>query len=329
MRDQSLERLSIICRLLKYDANTFQSLLRLPLHQIKDWISERERLAGEKKEELFLRARHLHAEMAAFTIVHPLHPSYPARFHGISNSPTFLCARGDLGYLQELLLTVIGSRRTLLPFTDWMNDQYVQFLRQNQVVTVSGGAFGIDALATRLALFSGRPSVLILPSGLERCYPQHVRRWSCQPNVLLMSEYFPQETVRNYHFVHRNRLLGAISEKILVVQCAQRSGTMTTVQYALDCGGEILVVPSFPGAMESSGNIHLLKQGAQMISNCEDLALSLGMLAPHPNREQQKQEIGDPQRVLRWDDHLLTHVAHGNIEQPIRDNTNHAHDEAR
>lgn len=328
MYDKSLERLSILCRLLKYDNAQFQALVRLPLEQIRESIAEREGLEHQRKEELFLRARKLHEELAFFNILHPLHPFYPERFHGISDSPAFLCTSGDLAYLKEPMLTVIGSRRTLLSFTDWMNDQYVQFLQKSQVVTVSGGAFGIDALATKLALFCNRPSVVILPSGLERCYPQHVRRWRQNPRALLMTEYFPFESVRNYHFVHRNRLLGAIAEKLLVVQCAQRSGTMTTVNYALDCGGEIMTLPSFPGAIESSGNIHLLKQGAQLISTADDLDLCMRMFSPHPNSEEQKQNVWNPQCNVGRQEHLFTHIAHGNIQEPVCDNTNDAHNKS-
>lgn len=328
MTDKSLERLSILCRMLHYDALTFQELVQRPLTQIKEWVAEREGLAVHKKEELFLRARKMHEALVPFTIVHPLHPAYPSRFYGLAASPVFLCTRGELSFLNESLLTVIGSRRTLLPFTDWMNDQYVQFLKKKDVVTVSGGAYGIDAQATKLALFCGRPSVVILPSGLERCYPQHVRRWGQHPRVLLMTEYFPMETVRNYHFVHRNRLLGALAEKILVVQCALKSGTMTTVNYALDCGGEILVLPSFPGAMESSGNLQLLRQGAQMIVSADDLELCLGVSAPHPNGEEQKQNVRNPQGNVRGQDHFFTHIAHGNIEKPVGNDANNTDDEA-
>lgn len=287
--------ISVLCRWLKYDAATFHSMAQLPVAQVKNWVAEREKLTAEKRHELFQAVRLILKDLEAYTIVHPLHDAYPVRFQAIANAPSFLCTHGDLGFLKERLLTVIGSRRTLLPFTDWMNDQYVQFLKNNDVVTVSGGAYGIDVLATRLALFCDRPSVLILPSGLARCYPQHVNRWKSHKKILMITEYFPLETVRNYHFVHRNRLLGAISDKTLVVQCAPRSGTMTTVQYALDCGADILVVPSFPGAMESSGNIQLLKQGAQMVTGSEDLDLCFGVLAPHPDRKDQEQQIGHPQ----------------------------------
>lgn len=294
MSNTSLEILSVLCRLLNYNADTFRALALLKPKEIKDVVRLRQNLNTAECFEVFRHAISTYKRLKAYTILHPLHEFYPERFHSINSPPVFLCTIGDLSYLREPLLTVIGSRRTLMPFTDWMDEHYTYFLRQHSVVTVSGGAYGIDAYATRLALFSGKPSILILPCGLERPYPDHVRRWIGQKNILAISEYFPDETVRKYHFVHRNRLLGSISPYLFAVQCAVKSGTMTTVRYALDCGGDIFVLPSFPGSIESAGNIHLLKEGAQLISRGSDLELGMGVLTPHIDGKNQKDKVWYP-----------------------------------
>lgn len=294
MSDVALSMLSVLCRALNYNVDVFKMLVEFSPNEIRHYVASREGLSSSECKTVLDRIKHLHSSLKAYEIVHPLHKSYPQRFSAISQPPVFLCTYGDLGFLSEAMLTVIGSRRTLPAFTDWMDVHFTGFLKNNSVVTVSGGAYGIDAYATRLALFCNRPSVLILPSGLERGYPDHVKRWQSHKNILSMTEYFPEETVRNYHFVNRNRLLGSISPFVFAVQCAIKSGTMTTVRSALDCGGEVFVLPSFPGSIESGGNIQLLQEGAQLICREADLELGMGMLSPHKNGKQQEQSIGNP-----------------------------------
>lgn len=276
---------SVICRSLNYSYLDFMSYVLRDQADILRDVSDREEFHGEQRQDFLKTVGDRIEALKPFTIIHPAHTSYPSRFRTLDKPPLFLCTYGPLELLQKKLITVIGSRRTLPQFTDWMDTQYVQFLKKNDVVTVSGGAYGIDCYATKMALFSGRSSILILPSGLARPYPAHVGRWLKNDKILSVSEYFPDEGVRNYHFVHRNRLLGAISTNLFVVQCAVKSGSMTTVKYALESGVDVLTLPSFPGAIESGGNIQLIKDGAQLISQASDLELSMGMLSPHPNCE--------------------------------------------
>jgi DNA processing protein len=274
---------SVLCRTLNYSYFDFMNFVSKERSAVFREVFAREECVGEQCNDLIKKINMRLEETKSFTIIHPTHAAYPERFRNLDRAPVFLCTQGDLELLDKPLLTVIGSRRALPQFMDWMNTEFVHFLKTNDVVTVSGGAYGIDCCATKMALFSGRSSILILPSGFARPYPAHVGRWLDNKNVLSLSEYFPNESVRNYHFVHRNRLLGAISTQLFVAQCAIRSGSMTTVKYTLEAGGDVMTLPSFPGIIESGGNIQLLKDGAQLISQAKDLELSMRMFTPHPN----------------------------------------------
>jgi len=278
----SLKSLSVLFKIMRLPAQLFIHLSPLGGVEVRDVLCELKSLDRKAWGELLREVHRQLQELQMFDILYPSHSEYPQSFYQLKQPPVFLCALGDLRLLAQQKITVIGTRRPSLSFIDWMNDQYFKFLRINDVVTVSGGAFGIDHLATQTALFCGRSSVVILPSGLSVSYPSHTRQWLKNPRVLSLSEYFPYETVRNYHFVNRNRLLGSLSPHVLVVQCATKSGTMTTVRIALDSGCEVLTVPSFPNLIESSGNIQLMKDGAQIIATAEDLSLALRLLAPNP-----------------------------------------------
>lgn len=288
MINAELTQLSIMCRSLQLQTTHFFDFINRNFNEIKDSVCDIKKWTQQDWILSLEKVKLLQNELKPYKILYPTHRYYPARFYELRSPPVFLCTKGELTFLEENKLTVVGSRRTLLSFTDWMDEHYFYFLKKNAVVTVSGGAYGIDACATRIALFSGRPSILILPSGFCRVYPEHVKSWLNDKSVLSISEYFPYESVRKHHFVNRNRLLGAISPHLFAVQCSIRSGTMTTVHAAIDCGADIFTLSSFPGAVESAGNIQLIKDGAGIVSCADDLELSMGILAPNPDREKQK-----------------------------------------
>lgn len=277
-----LRYLSILFKLLSLPSQLFINVIRFTDSEIKDYLCTLKKLDKQAWTEAVQTVKTLQEQLLEYQVLYPTHKDYPKSFYRLKQPPVFLCACGNLQLLTQSLITVVGSRRPLVPFTDWMSDQYFRFLKTKDIVTVSGGAYGIDYLATQTALFAMRSSIVILPSGLKKSYPVHTQKWLKNENVLCLTEYFPEETVRKYHFITRNRLLGIMSPQLLVVQCSVKSGSMTTVNAALDSGVDVLVVPSFPNIMESSGNIQLLKDGAQVIATAEDLILALGLSSPNP-----------------------------------------------
>lgn len=235
------------------------------------YIKEKKNLTVEAYLQMWRLCQQTVEDLKSFQVLYPGHADYPKIFFHVVDPPVFLCANGNLNWLNEELITVVGSRRAMPDFLQWMNEHYLHYLLKTHAVTVSGGAFGIDYKATSLALFAGTPSIVILPSGFCSLYPRHVNSWKDKSNILLLSEYFPDQELRPYHFIHRNRLLGTMSTNVLVVQCAVKSGTMTTAQYAVDHGRQVLTLPDFPGRTESSGNLRLLRDGATLVSNSDDL----------------------------------------------------------
>jgi DNA processing protein len=274
--------LSILFRSLRMKYMDFNQALGMKSSEVVGWLCEKKQLTRDLYDDQSKELSRVKEALMPYTVVYPTHRLYPKAFMEIPDPPVFLSMLGDATLMQNSILTVVGSRRIMPDFSRWMDEHFLRFLKLSQGVTVSGGAYGVDYKATSLALFSDVPSVVILPSGLDVPYPRHVRPWKKETSVLLVSEYFPREELLPFHFIHRNRLLGTICQNLLVVQCAQKSGTMTTVRYALDNGGEVLTVPDLPGRIESSGNIQLLKDGAHLVASGEDLISSLSMFSPNP-----------------------------------------------
>jgi len=289
-----LRHYSILFKLLGLPSQLFINSVRFTDSEIKEALCSLKSLNNKSWSDTLCRVKSLYQQLEDYEVLYPTHKEFPKSFYRLKQPPVFLTAVGNLQLLRHQMVTVVGSRRPLVPFVDWMNDHYVRFLKENDIVTVSGGAYGIDHLATQTALFCGRSSLVILPSGFHESYPRHTKKWLSDKSVLSLSEYFPKETVRKHHFMTRNRLLGIISPHLLMVQCSVKSGTMTTVNAALDSGVEVLVVPSFPNIIESHGNIQLLKDGAQVIATAEDLSLALGLFAPNPQCKNKENEIRNP-----------------------------------
>ena len=198
-------------------------------------------------------------------------PLYPAVFERLQVPPSCLYYWGDLEMLSEKSLSVIGSRQASPCFLQWMDSEFGAYLSRQRRLIVSGGARGIDQKATQVALRHQQKAIIVLPCGFEELYPAELIHWTQNPNVLFLSEYLPKQKMSRHHFIKRNRLVSALSKHLLVVQCAIKSGSMITVRYALEQGAQIATVPDFPGSYESSGNLQLLKEGATLVSDSQDL----------------------------------------------------------
>lgn len=234
------------------------------LKEFKQWSSETEELQKNR----------FYQESAGGEAVSRLvwgDKLYPQSFERLPLPPACLYYHGDLEILKENSLSVIGSRQPSSCFLEWMDSELGAFLSHNKKVVVSGGARGIDQKSTQVALRHQQKCIIVLPCGLEELYPSELSHWLSNPNILFLTEYFPKQKMQRHHFIKRNRLVSALSPHLLVVQCAIKSGSMITVKYALEQEASIATVPDFPRSYESSGNLLLLKQGAQLVSDAQDL----------------------------------------------------------
>ncbi len=199
------------------------------------------------------------------------HEDYPKGFERLHTPPLFLHYHGQRRILQQQNVAVIGSRNMAPVFSQWMDHEFGLFIRHFSGAVISGGAWGVDQQASRVALRHHHDTLIVVPSGLNALYPTLLKSWWSDPKVSFLTEYLPDQCMRKHHFLKRNRLVAALTNHLLVVQCAEKSGTMITVKHALDVATQVATLPDFPGHYESSGNIKLLKEGAFFIANHRDL----------------------------------------------------------
>lgn len=207
-------------------------------------------------------------------ILTPLDRDFPSDFFRMEIPPQRLFLRGHSGSFLKPRLAVVGSREPCSASVSWVEKEVGEFLRETDAVIVSGGARGIDQAAHRVALRSRRPTIVFLPSGLERLYPESLRDWIgpvLDQGGAFLSEYPMTTCIRRSHFVERNRLIAALASATLIVEAKVRSGTLLTAKAALALGRPLFVLPSHPYDHCARGGLDLICDGAPLVRDAQDL----------------------------------------------------------
>ena len=208
-------------------------------------------------------------------------PAYPQQLREIDDPPAVLYVQGDLGLIRDrLAVAMIGTRRPSAYGTE-----AAQFLGRRLakagVALVSGLADGLDSEAHRAAVAAGTPTVAVLGTAIDKTYParnETLRRLIAQ-NGAVVSEYPIGTAGRGSYFVLRNRIIAGLSRGVLVVEARMRSGTMSTVRYALENGRDVFAVPGSIFSPLSEGANRLLQEGARAVLCAEDLLEEYGLQA--------------------------------------------------
>lgn len=204
----------------------------------------------------------------------PGHPFYPQAFEKMKEPPLFLEYKGEAFWKLSEMISVVGSREITVLTQSWMKTHLASFIESAQTGIVSGGARGVDQLAHFLAVQKQSSTVIVLPSGIGRLYPDNLQNFATpgfEDKVCFLSEFEFDQKIQKAHFYFRNRLIAALGAATLVVQASLKSGSLLTVHHGLENGKPVLVVPSHPEMIGFDGNLKLLREGAYPIQNSQDL----------------------------------------------------------
>jgi DNA processing protein len=204
---------------------------------------------------------------------------YPERLCHLVDPPPVLFARGRLELLSRPAVTIVGSRRSTA-YGRRSAEALAAQMALRRITVVSGLALGIDGASHRGALEAGGDTIAVLGSGVDLIQPASHRRLGerVAREGLLLSEFLPGEPARAYHFPRRNRILAALGGAVVVVEAAEKSGALITVEHALDLGRDVYAVPGALDAPQSRGCNLLIGQGAQVITSPEEFGRDLGLV---------------------------------------------------
>ena len=211
------------------------------------------------------------------TVAIPLaDPRYPAQLREIFDPPILLFARGRLELLQPFHFAVVGTRRPT-PYGLAVSERLSADLARAGLTIVSGMARGIDSAAHKGALAAGGDTIAVLGCGVDVVYPSENRKLATDLAVkgLLLSEFVMGSTAFPQNFPVRNRIISGMSSGVLVVEGAQYSGSSITAKLALDQGREVFAVPGNITSKASWGPNLLIKQGAKLVQDWNDVIVEL------------------------------------------------------
>jgi len=227
------------------------------------------------------RARQMidRAARAGIGIVTAGDPGYPAALLPPGDRPLVLWYRGDLAALTAPAVAVVGSRAATAAGLE-IAAQLGRDLAAAGITVVSGLARGVDSAAHRGALSTstGRTAA-VLGSGVDVPYPREhgalIDRIATAGIVL--SEYPPGTRPEPFRFPERNRIISGLSRAVVIVEAAERSGSLITARAALDQGREVLVVPGNVLSGRNRGGHALIRDGAGIVEHADDVLDALGL----------------------------------------------------
>ena len=189
--------------------------------------------------------------------------AYPKRLKEISDPPLVLYRIGKLPEPGKKMAAIVGAR-ACSSYGKEMAEYFARGLAKEGIGIVSGMARGADGIAQRAALSAGGYSVAVLGCGVDVCYPEENRALyeKLRETGCILSEYPPGTLPHSRLFPPRNRIISALSDLVLVIEAREKSGTLITVDMALEQGKDVFAVPGRITDTCSRGCNRLIGNGA-------------------------------------------------------------------
>ena len=197
-------------------------------------------------------------------------PDYPAALAATADAPPFLALMGDRSLLQRPMVAIVGARNASAAGMQYAT-HLAQGLGRAGYVVVSGMALGIDGAAHKGALAHG--TVAVLAHGIDKLYPrQHEQlKADIAAQGLLVTEMPFGQDPRERDFLRRNRIIAGLALGIVVMDAAEKSGSLHTARMAHDYGREVMAVPGAPYDARARGTNALIREGARLVQSVDDI----------------------------------------------------------
>lgn len=212
-------------------------------------------------------------------------PDYPELLNQIVDPPLMLWIKGKPSLMNRPQIGIVGSRNASASARRNAQTLGRDISRAGFVIT-SGGAAGIDCSAHEGALMAGGETVAVLGCGVDVVYPKSHRQLFADISIhgALVSEYPLGTQPKPGHFPRRNRIISGLSDAIVVVEAAERSGSLITAEHALEQNRDVYAIPGDINNPNAAGCHRLIQEGAYLLSKAEDLLDSLHPCHQVPTR---------------------------------------------
>lgn len=224
---------------------------------------------------LDIRAEWEKLEASAITLITEEDTAYPLLLKEIHNPPFIIYKRGSFDWNSQPLITIVGSRHAT-PYGTRVAKVFAQELVAAGISVASGLAFGIDSAAHTGTLEAQGHTVAVLGNSLDDASIAPKSHLPLAKAILhqsgaLLSEYPPVMTATPFTFPARNRILAGISQGVIVIEAAKRSGSLITARFALESNREVFAVPGSIFSDASQGPHALIRSGAKIATGIQDI----------------------------------------------------------
>ncbi len=200
---------------------------------------------------------------------------YPKKLKEIYDAPVSLYIKGNLSILNKKNIAIVGCRECS-EYGKTASKYFAYNLAKQNINIVSGLAKGIDSYSHIGCIGAKGNTIAVVGNGLDIIYPKEnieLANKIIETGGCIISEYPCGTKLNKMNFPARNRIISGISSGIIVVEAKEKSGTLITVDFALEQGRDVFVVPGNINSFNSVGTNDLIKQGAKLISTYKDIYL--------------------------------------------------------
>ncbi len=249
----------------------------------------------KKKNHLLSKAEKVltsHYEKG-FNVIPYENECYPDRLRQIYSAPPILYTSRSLDLNKFRCIAVVGTRNATNYGKQFVKEFIANLSVYNNVVIISGLAYGIDICAHKEALACGLPTVAVVAGGLNMIYPaEHATHLKAiNEKGCVISEYPLDVKPEKHHFPSRNRIIAGLVDGVVIVEADQKSGALITAKYANEFGREVFALPGSIKATYSKGNHYLIKtHQAHIITETKDFTYVM-------NWETTNTSVAQPQKL--------------------------------
>ncbi len=221
--------------------------------------------------------------------------NYPDRLKHCIDSPTLLFTSGNINLKQRHIISIVGTRQ-ITPYGIDFCKKLISDLAPLNPVIVSGFAYGVDIVAHQAAIDHNLQTIGILAHGLNQIYPKTHKKYMAkmEQNGGFMTEFWSNSNPEKENFVKRNRIVAGISEATIVIESADKGGSLITANLANDYNRDVFAVPGRISDKYSQGCNNLIKtQRAHLLSSAADLIYILNWEMDKKEKTIQKQLFVD------------------------------------
>ncbi|HPJ12153.1 MAG TPA: DNA-processing protein DprA [Caldisericia bacterium] len=207
------------------------------------------------------------------------HNDYPSALKKLKGMPPVLYTKSNtkIDLNQPFFIAIVGSRKAST-YGKKYAFRFASELSALGFTIISGLAYGIDAESHKGALSQQGKTIAVVGTGVDLCYPKpnFSLMQSIENSGCILTEFPIGTPPKPYHFPSRNRIISGISDAVLLMEAAQKSGAMITADLALDQGKEVFALPGSIDSPTSQGTNDLIKQGVRVLTQVEDVTSLLG-----------------------------------------------------